>query len=76
MQKLQNHLKRNLLPMKLLLVLILKLRHIQAMVKIWLLCIYGNFPLRTMLSMVGLGKNILILLINYKKLVTLVVNKI
>ena len=76
MQKLRNRLKRNLLPMKLSPVLTLKQRLIQAMVMIWLLCIYGNFPLRTMLFTAELGKNILILLITYKKLVTLVVNKI
>ena len=76
MQKLLNHLKRNQQPMKLSPVLTLKRLHIQTMVKIWLSCMFGNFQLRTMLSMVGRGKNILILWINYKKLVTLVVNKI
>ena len=76
MQKSLNHLKRSQQPMKLLPVLTLKQRLILVIMKIWLLCIYGSFPLRIMLSMVGLGKNILILLITYKKLVTLIAKRI
>ena len=76
MQRSLNHLKRSQQPMKLSLVLTLKPLHTQATVKIWLSCIFGNFQLRIMLSMVGRGKNILILWIIYKKSVALVVNKI